>query len=205
MQPNDRREQRIQYYQQNREKILAEGKQYYQKNKQYFIKKAQKYAAKHPDAVKAAGLKYSRSEKGKQRTRVRRQLPEVLKKYRELHKKRIATDPVYHILHTCRGRLHNALRSANTSKSTRTIELLGCNPIELKNYLEQQFKSGMNWSNYGHGEDKWHIDHIKPCALFNLTKMEEQKKCFHYTNLQPLWSGDNMKKGARYSTKEKPI
>jgi len=51
----------------------------------------------------------------------------------------------------------------------------------------------MNWSNYG----KWHIDHIKSCASFDLSKKSEQKKCFHYTNLQPLWAEENIKKGGK--------
>jgi desulfoferrodoxin (superoxide reductase-like protein) len=56
--------------------------------------------------------------------------------------------------------------------------------------LEKQFKLGMNWDNYG--RSGWHIDHIKPCASFDLTKKEEQLKCFHYTNLQPLWARENL-------------
>jgi len=62
--------------------------------------------------------------------------------------------------------------------------------------LETKFLEGMDWDNYGiYG---WHIDHIKPCSLFNLENIEEQKKCFHYTNLQPLWAIDNLKKGNKY-------
>ena len=51
----------------------------------------------------------------------------------------------------------------------------------------------MSWENYG----EWHIDHIKPCASFALSIEEEQHKCFHYSNLQPLWSIDNLKKGSK--------
>lgn len=63
---------------------------------------------------------------------------------------------------------------------------------QLKKHLEIKFTKGMSWENYG----KWHVDHIKPCAKFDLTKESEQRKCFHYTNLQPLWAIDNFKKGA---------
>ncbi len=74
------------------------------------------------------------------------------------------------------------------------MELLGCTIDELKRYLEQQFKEGMTWDNYG----EWHVDHIKPCASFNFFNENEQKECFHFTNLQPLWAEDDMKKHDKY-------
>jgi hypothetical protein len=79
----------------------------------------------------------------------------------------------------------------NNYKSKHTMQLLGCSIDFLKQHLSSKFTSGMSWSNYG----KWHIDHIKPCAKFDLSKEEEQRKCFHYTNLQPLWAKDNLRKG----------
>jgi hypothetical protein len=66
---------------------------------------------------------------------------------------------------------------------------------DLFKHLESKFTEGMSWSNYGY--KGWHVDHIKPCASFDLSDPEEQKKCFHYTNLQPLWWYDNFKKGAK--------
>ena len=74
------------------------------------------------------------------------------------------------------------------------INLLGCTPLQLVKHLEQQFISGMSWGNYGRSEGCWSIDHIKPCASFDLMDQEQQKKCFHYTNLQPLWHIENMRK-----------
>jgi len=50
----------------------------------------------------------------------------------------------------------------------------------------------MTWEN--HGFDGWHVDHIKPCTSFDLTDLEQQKQCFHYTNLQPLWKKENFEK-----------
>lgn len=55
------------------------------------------------------------------------------------------------------------------------------------------FTNGMTWDNYG----QWHVDHIRPCALYDLTKEDQQMACFHYTNLQPLWAKDNMSKGVK--------
>lgn len=77
-------------------------------------------------------------------------------------------------------------------KSTR--ELVGCSWRELKAHIESMFKDGMNWDN----RSSWHIDHIKPCALFDLTKTDEQRKCFHFTNLQPLWAAENLRKSDTY-------
>jgi hypothetical protein len=84
------------------------------------------------------------------------------------------------------------------NKYNSALVLLGCSVDQLKQHLELQFKPRMSWSNYG----KWHIDHIKPCAKFNLSKASEQRRCFHYTNLQPLWAKENLQKKDSYvSTK----
>lgn len=80
------------------------------------------------------------------------------------------------------------------NKAASTKELLGCSREHLLAWLQFWMKPGMTWENYG----EWHIDHKKPCASFDLTKPDEQRKCFHYTNLEPLWAADNFSKGAKY-------
>jgi len=102
---------------------------------------------------------------------------------------RLNTRPECRIVENLRRRTRAVLAGINKSKAT--LALIGCDPIYLKEHLEGQFTSGMSWDNYG----EWHIDHIVPCNDFDLTKPEEQSKCFHYTNLQPLWAIDNLKKG----------
>lgn len=73
------------------------------------------------------------------------------------------------------------------------MQAMGCSGQELKRYLESKFQPGMSWDNYGvHG---WHIDHIVPLSSFNLSDPEDYKKACHYTNLQPMWAIDNIKKG----------
>ena len=67
-----------------------------------------------------------------------------------------------------------------------------CSLEQFLIYMEKKFTKGMTWNNYGN--NGWHIDHIIPCSSFDLTNPEEQKKCFHYTNLQPLWAEDNLRK-----------
>lgn len=112
-------------------------------------------------------------------------------KYKKYEKIRKAIDPKYKLLKTLRNRINTVLKYQNTSKTNSTINLTGCTLTELKLHLESKFKPGMNWNNHG----KWHIDHIIPCSLFNLIDENEQKKCFNYTNLQPLWAHENLSKG----------
>ena len=76
--------------------------------------------------------------------------------------------------------------------------MLGASPEFVWNRLESQFKEGMTRDN--HGFRGWHIDHIKPVSSFDLSDPEEQKKCFHYTNLQPLWWWENLSKGGKSLT-----
>ena len=76
------------------------------------------------------------------------------------------------------------------SKKSSVPDLIGCSIKEAKEYIESKFLPGMSWDNWT--KTGWHIDHIVPCIKFDLTKEEEQKRCFHYTNLQPLWAKDNL-------------
>lgn len=104
-------------------------------------------------------------------------------------------DPLQRMIDSQRSRVRQALKL--NKKAHCTIDLLGCSPMELREYLESKFEDGMTWENRGlHG---WHIDHIKPCASFDLSDPEQQKECFHYTNLQPLWAKDNLSKGSHYN------
>ncbi len=110
-------------------------------------------------------------------------------------------DPSFRIASNMRGRARKVLQGR--SKAGPTLQLLGCSPTELRAHLEALFQPGMMWENYGphegDGTTTWQIDHIKPCASFDLTDPEQQKTCFHYTNLQPLWSRDNLTKHAHTS------
>lgn len=93
------------------------------------------------------------------------------------------------------ARISEVLRAAHCKKNLKTIVLIGCTGKELKIHLEKQFTTGMNWGNYG--KKGWEVDHILPCVSFNLAIKEEQLKCFHYTNLQPLWASENQSKGGK--------
>lgn len=110
-------------------------------------------------------------------------------------KERRAKDVNFKLRGNLANRINYALRHGG-SKSAKTCEMLGCSIEKLKDHLESQFAEGMTWENYG--LNGWHVDHIRPCASFDLTLDEEQKKCFHYTNLQPMWAEDNIQKSSTY-------
>ncbi len=110
------------------------------------------------------------------------------------YKNRRKTDMGWRLLVNVRTRVNHALKG-KYKKSKRTRDLLGCTVEELKKYIESKFKLGMSWEK----RHLIHIDHIIPCSSFDLTKPSEQRKCFHYTNLQPLWASENLSKGNRIS------
>lgn len=118
-------------------------------------------------------------------------------KGRELKRKR-ENRPQSKIHKRLNSRIRSALKQVKVHKHNRTHELTGCSIDVLKQHFESLFQDGMSWENM----DQWHIDHIRPCASFDLTNLEEQKQCFHYTNLQPLWAKDNIKKGSLWKGKK---
>ena len=122
--------------------------------------------------------------------RYRRTLKGRAKKAEYMRRRR-QTDPEFRLYQSLRSRVRQALKGL--SKSARTLELLGCPIEELVKHLEAKFLPGMTWANHG----EWHIDHILPISAFNLTDPEQQRKACHWSNLQPLWAVDNLRKGAK--------
>jgi hypothetical protein len=108
---------------------------------------------------------------------------------------RLKSDINFRLCRLLRGRLNSFIRFGD--KSGSAVKDLGCSIEELKVYLESKFQEGMSWDNWS--KIGWHIDHIIPLSSFNLQDPEEFKKACHYTNLQPLWAEDNLKKSNKYS------
>ncbi len=90
------------------------------------------------------------------------------------------------------GRLRSAMNKYLATKKNVTVVYLGCSIEELIVHLEDKFVPGMTWEN--HGLFGWHIDHIRPISSFDFSDEEQIKTAFHFTNLQPLWAFDNIKK-----------
>jgi hypothetical protein len=177
-------------------------KEYYSKEENKIKRReyTKKYKEKNKNSEKYKEM-ISLSNK-KQREKNRDALVEYSRKYnqekkdilREKRKNKIKNNPELRIYENLRNRARIAIKRAWSDKAYKSIELLGCTPQEARQHLESLFKPGMTWDNYGKGDGYWEIDHIIPISSFDLTDPEQQKKCFHYTNLQPLWWYDNLVK-----------
>jgi hypothetical protein len=156
------------YIKENREQVNAKAKESRLRDPNY-KEKAKAYREKNADRIRERNRTYQ-SERKK-------------------------NDPTFRLLHRLRCRVRDCIR--HDIKSAPTRELLGCSPEFFKDYIESMFEEGMTWENYGHGKGCWHIDHVTPCASFDFNDPEQQKECFHYKNLQPLWAEDNWAKGSK--------
>lgn len=113
---------------------------------------------------------------------------------RQWKNKKYKNDVNFRLRCILRARILEAIKFNKGKKTTSSSTLLGCSIKFLRNHLEKQFQPGMTWENQG---KIWHVDHVLPCASFDLTVPEQQRTCFFYKNLQPLWATDNLKKGAK--------
>lgn len=141
---------------------------------------SKRYRDRFPERVRASSKKY--------KTENREQV-------RAYERNLIATNPEFKLARNMRIRINQALKREMAKKTNSMIKSIGCSVRDLMKHLESKFQSGMSWDNYG----KWHVDHEKPCASFNLADPEQQKICFHYTNLQPLWAIDNITKSNKFT------
>ena len=147
----------------------------YRRNRVKYDLKNKLYRQKNIEKVRKYRSKYKKVHRNK--------INEYQRRYRTILRVKISKN--------LQKRLWDAMRGKAYSKTL--LQLLGCSYLELKQHLESQFKPEMNWNNYGlYG---WHIDHILPCCSFDLSNPEEQKICFHYSNLRPLWGIENCKLG----------
>ena len=176
-------EQKKKYYEKHKEEINQKCREYYEENKEELCQKGKEYRENNPEKIKEYQAEYKEANR-----------EELSKKNMDYKRKRLAEDPLFKLIDGLRSRILLAIKSQAGEKAAKSMELLGCSVQHVRDHLESQFTEGMTWENRG----EWHIDHIRPCASFDLTDPEEQKKCFHWTNLQPLWALDNIRKGAKF-------
>jgi hypothetical protein len=159
------------YKLENKEKISENNKKWNSENKKYYQEYGKVYRVENYDKI------------SENRKNFKINNPQY---YNEYNKKRKKEDVLFRL----KMNMRNTICKYITKKTQTTFEIIGCTPQELKEHLEKQFKDGMTWENRGfYG---WHIDHIIPLSSAN--SEEELYKLCHYTNLQPLWAIDNLKK-----------
>lgn len=152
----------------------------YHKNKDKRQKKHLEWLSVPQNAAKA--LDKARQYKKENRTSINAQ-----------KRDRYSSDPCKKIEGLCRSRVRYVLKGI-AKKSAPTLDLIGCSFEEFRNHIERQFLPGMTWENLGRQPGTWQLDHIEPCCSFDLLNPEDQKKAFHYTNVQPLWYEDHKRK-----------
>lgn len=183
----------------NRERDRQTAKLYREKNKEKIKEINRQYMMKNRRKIKASQKKYREKNAALLVIKKRQYYINNKAKINAYHRHRLKTNVNYRMTANLRSRLWSALRSQNVKKTNRTMYLVGCSMEFLKGHLESNFTSGMSWDNYG--RNGWSIDHIIPCAAFDLLNIKEQKKCFNYKNLRPMWEKDNFRKNSFYNGK----
>ena len=199
------------YREKNREKINEDARKWRYNNPERYKRIIEKYLEKTPNMTSTErGRKYRESEEWRTKFREsgKKSYLKNIDKVREKRKKyyhdnkqnerkknnewksnKRKKDGFYRMKLNLRNRLRNYL--IGESKGKRTKEIVGLDKIEFKSYIESKFSEGMNWENYG----KWHLDHITP--LCQAKDNNEALLLNHYTNLQPLWAEDNLRKNRK--------
>ena len=157
-------------------------KQYNEKNKDKIKKYSNVYMKQHYQNNKSYYESY-RVEYNKDKDKIKENNKKTLNYRIKWARNQYKTNPNFKLSQIIRIRLLDALKNKN-NKTESAVKLLGCTIEDFKVYLFSKFKPEMNWENHG---EIWEIDHIKPCASFNLTDVKQQQECFHYSNHQPLF------------------
>jgi len=188
------------YREKNKEKLLQQKKDYYLKNKDILNQKAKSYR-NNPEVKarkKITDKLYRENNQEKIKANQEKRKDAIREYSRVRCNEKSKTDISFRILKNLRSRIRFALKKGQIKKADTTENLLGCTVPEFRAYFTSLFTKDMSWNDFMAG--KIHIDHIMPCAKFDLTNEAQQRICFHYTNLQPLWSTDNLRKGTKIIT-----
>lgn len=171
---------RSKHYLENKKEYSERNKIYIKNNKINVSKRQKEYYQNNKEKILARQTEYE--EKNKNKNSKRRKI-------------KWKTDFKFRINSTLRLRLTHELRGIKKVDLSYCFDLLGCNIDFFIKHIEDQFIKNMNWDN--HSKYGWHLDHIIPVSSYDLSDEKQRKECFHYTNLQPLWAEDNLRKGAK--------
>jgi hypothetical protein len=157
------------YREKNKEKLNEYVKTWYEQNKEHRKQYLKEYREKNIDKIREVKRNYERTRKSKY--------------------------PLYKLISNFRTAIYQVLKESNVEKNGHYFDILQYTPDELIFHLENQFKDGMTWDNYG----EWHVDHIKAIASYNIQEIGDSEfmECWSLENLQPLWGEENIRKGSR--------
>jgi len=184
----------LEYKLNNKENIKNRKKSYFQKNKQVLLEKKQNWRKNNPEEYKKQTKNYWEKVKEVQSQKKKIWIETNREKYNSYWTNRKKNDPVFRLVTNMRSRIWKYTGLMSITKTNKTFDIVGCTPEFLKEHLEKQFIDGMTWENQG----VWHIDHMIP--LSSAKTEEELYKLCHYSNLQPLWAEDNLRKGNKVFT-----
>jgi hypothetical protein len=184
------------YTEEQRRKYRIRNSQWQKLNRKKSRERTRRSRIKNREKVLIRERAYRKANRDLINDRNRKRDRKVNKRLYVFHRRKM--DYFFRLRCALANRINRAIRKG-ISKSNTTIQLIGCDIPWLIAWLEVQFQPGMSWENYGL---VWHIDHIRPCATFDLTDPHQQKLCFHWTNLQPLLAAENLSKGARWDQAE---
>jgi hypothetical protein len=180
----------------NPERVKAYRAEYYRKNKIREREVTKRWEDRNPHLKRANGKRYRTRHAAK--IRKYRQSDEAKARRNAIERQRYADDPAYRLTKILRVSFRQALKGR--AKPRTVIALVGCDLSELSYHLERQFLPGMSWDNYGRSSGTgWEVDHITPVSAFDMTDAEHVAACWHWSNLQPLWKLDNVRKGGHRS------
>jgi len=169
----------------------AVKKAYYERNKEHILKQKQEYFIRKIDSIKNYRER-NRKKISAQNSRWQRNNRERIRPRKRECNRRRYLDHHNRVAGSVRRRIGKLM--TGKSKPDRSEGLLGCSFAEFIRYISTMFKPGMTMENYGR---KWHIDHIMPCSVFDLTREDQVRQCCHFTNLRPLWARANLRKGSK--------
>lgn len=183
----------LEYQKDNKETLREYNKKYLENYRKDNLENLKEY---HKNYYQANKEKNREDRKAYMKTYRRNNADSVREYHKKYSREKKQKDPGFKYMSDLRVRQNRVLKGVIS-----TTEGLGCNTQELKDHLESLFTEGMTHENHGKGPGKWNIDHIDPISLHDkdengewCTKSERNKKLMHYTNMQPLWEEDNLKK-----------
>jgi len=177
------------YYKKNKKILLERSNLYYKENTEVKLIYSKKYRENNVDKIKKRSEDYLKNngQKNRDRTKIWRQNNKEKRNFAE--KERRKKDPMVRLTQYLRSRTGFYFKKIGVDKNDKTFKIIGCSLVFLKEFIEKKFTEGMSWELMG---KHIHVDHIIPLS-YAKTEDELYKLC-HYTNLQPLWAEDNLKK-----------